>query len=105
VRDAPNEVVIETESASPALLLLTDSYYPGWRASIYETPSTVIRANYAFRGVPVPAGRQVVAFRYEPASFRVGLYISLVAIALLSAWLTAAYLGVPDRASKTAERS
>jgi hypothetical protein len=105
VRDAPNEVVIETESAAPALLILSDSYYPGWRAHIYEALATVVRTNYAFRGIAVPAGRQVVTLRYEPASFRVGLCFSLLALSLLSAWMTAAYLAASDRTSKTASRS
>jgi hypothetical protein len=105
VRDAPNEIVIETESAAPALLVLSDSYYPGWRAWVYETPATIVRANYAFRGIAVPAGRQRVTLRYEPTSFRLGLYISLLAVSLLSAWAMAAYLAAPARTSETAARS
>ena len=105
MRDAPNEVVIETESAAPALLVVSDSHYPGWRAHIYETPATIVRTDYAFRGIAVPAGRQVVTLRYEPGSFRVGLYLSLLTVSLLSAWMMTGYLAVSDRTSRTASRS
>jgi hypothetical protein len=93
LRDAPNDILIEADSQFPALLVLTDSYYPGWRARLYETPTPVLRANYAFRGVAVPAGKNLVTFTYDPASFRVGLYLSLVALAVLAAWALAVYIG------------
>ncbi len=105
VRDAPDEIVIETESAAPAVLVLSDSYYSGWRAWVYATPVSIVRTNYAFRGIAVPAGRQRVTLRYEPTSFRLGLYISLLAVSLLSAWGMAAYLAAPARTSRTAARS
>ncbi len=104
-RDAPNEVILETAGESPCLLVLTDSYYPGWRAWVYESPVPIYRANYAFRAVAVPSGKQLVTLRYEPASFRVGLFISLLALSLLAAWATTSYLAAPGRTSSTAERS
>ncbi|MBK6647405.1 MAG: hypothetical protein IPG44_16930 [Anaerolineales bacterium] len=51
VKDAPNEVVVRTQSATPALLLLTDTYYPGWIATVDEKPVEILKANGAFRSV------------------------------------------------------
>ena len=101
LRDAPNEVVIETSSRLPAVLVLTDSYYPGWKARVYETEVPIARANYGFRAVALPPGKHVVTFRYEPATFRLGLFVALTALALLAGWGMAVYLGSPD---STAER-
>ena len=104
-RDALNEVVIETEAPTPGLLVLLDSYYPGWRARVYETPAAIHRANYAFRGVEIPAGRQVVTFSYEPATFRIGLFVSLLACAALAAAAMCVYLCKAESAARTAARS
>ena len=105
ITDAPDEVVIEAVLEEPGLLMLMDSYYPGWKARIYETEAPIARANYGFRAVALPPGKHVVTFSYEPASFRLGLFISLVALALLAAWGMAIYLGSPDSTAETARRS
>jgi hypothetical protein len=104
-RDAPDEVVIETNAETPGLLVLLDSYYPGWRARVYEAPVAVHRANYGFRGVEIPAGRQVVTFSYEPATFRIGLFVSLIACAALAAAAICGYLRKSDNALRRARRS
>ncbi len=104
-RDAPNEVIVETNSDTPGLLVLADTHYPGWRARVYQTPVAIHRANYAFRGVEIPAGRQTVTFTYDPGSFRVGLFIALIACAALAAAAVASYLCRDRSAAVTARRS
>ena len=74
------------EAASDALLVLSDLYYPGWRAVVDGRPADILRANYLMRAVAVPAGRHTVGFVYEPASFKAGIAASLaggLAIALM----------------------
>jgi hypothetical protein len=79
-----NHVVeIETVSDGARLLVLTDAYYPGWRAMVNGGPVRIARANYAFRAVPVPAGRSVVRFEYRPLSFTIGLLVSVAALLIV----------------------
>lgn len=78
-------VEIQTDAPARRLLILSDVHYPGWRATIDGQPAPIHRANFAFRAVPVPAGRHRVVFEYRPDSFRRGLAISLTAAALLGA--------------------
>jgi hypothetical protein len=75
----PNEVIIDLDGKSAGLLVLTDPWYPGWTCRIDGEPVRIWRANYAFRGVMVPAGAKEVVFRFEPQSYRRGKWISLVA--------------------------
>jgi Bacterial membrane protein YfhO len=77
-------VRIETEADEPAILMLNDTYYPGWRALVNGKPTPILQADYLFRGVIVPAGHTVVDFEYVPTSFRLGATISLAALALLA---------------------
>jgi hypothetical protein len=71
-------VSCETETSVAGYLVLLDSYYPGWRAYVDGREVEIRRANFAFRAVPVPAGRHQIEFVYKPRSFYVGLTITLL---------------------------
>ena len=79
--DEPERIIVETDAARPGLLVLTDTFYPGWRATVDGAPATLLRANYLFRAVHVPAGAHRVEFTYDPAPFRRGLLVSSLALA------------------------
>lgn len=78
-----NNVRISANSSDTGLLVLTDNYYNGWKAYINNKESEIYRANYAFRAVVVPLGESVVEFRYEPESFRYGLYAAVLGSIIL----------------------
>ncbi|MCL4248255.1 MAG: YfhO family protein [Anaerolineae bacterium] len=62
----PERVVVDVESARPGYLLLTDAYYPGWRATVNAEPVLIYRADVMFRAVSIPAGTSEVVFEYHP---------------------------------------
>jgi hypothetical protein len=74
---SPNAVKIEVSLDRDGHLVLSDTYYPGWRAYVDGEEKEILRANYAFRAVPLESGQHTVLFKYEPPSFKVGLAISL----------------------------
>lgn len=80
-----NRVVIQTDSPAPALLVLTDQYDEGWRATVDGSPAQVYRTDFLFRGVPIAAGRQRIEFTYRPASFVAGAFGSVAGTALTAA--------------------
>lgn len=80
VRYLPEEVILRTHSEKPAYLVLSDAYYPGWRAFVDGQEFPILRANVIFRAVALPAGEHTVAFRYMPASLRTGAVVSLAAL-------------------------
>jgi hypothetical protein len=83
-------VTVETDSQAPALLVLTDSWFPGWKAEVDGTEADVQRVDYVIRGVSVPAGSHRVEFTYAPASWRAGWIVSGLALLVI---LGAAVLG------------
>ncbi len=83
LRDTPDAITLTVNSQQGGLLILTDSYCPGWHAWIDGRPTPIDRFSDAFRSVAVPAGTHIIEMRYEPATFRLGLFISLIALALL----------------------
>ena len=68
-----------------AYLLLSDSYYPGWRVLVDNQPSQLFIADHLFRAVFVPKGEHTITFEYAPLSFTIGLIISGVALLF---WIT-----------------
>lgn len=88
-RYEPQRVEVEVEAACPGLLVLTDTYYPGWKAEVDGEAAEVHPTDILFRGVDVPSGRSTVVFRYQPANFRLGLLgppLGMGAWAVWAAW-------------------
>ncbi|HZP83960.1 MAG TPA: hypothetical protein VFB21_20135 [Chthonomonadaceae bacterium] len=85
--DGPTRVTLEVDAPAATTLYLADQFYPGWHATLDSQPVSISRQAQApvFRAVAVPAGHHTVAFRYEPASFRIGLYLACLACLLLTA--------------------
>jgi len=87
----PTKITIRTSSQTNQLLFLSDTYYPGWKAAIDGQPAPVLRADLAFRAVPVPAGDHQVVMTYFPDSFRNGLVIAamslIVSLCVYRFWL------------------
>lgn len=79
LRYDPERVELEAIVAAPALLVLTDTFYPGWHALVDDVAVPILRADHAFRGVRLDAGRHRVIFFYAPASVHAGAVISLAA--------------------------
>jgi hypothetical protein len=94
IMDYRNRTVLcQTVCSTAGYLVLLDNYYPGWRAYIDGREAEILRANYAFRAVAVPAGNHLIEFRYKPRSFYLGLSVTLLTVALgcaVLAWVVLA---------------
>jgi hypothetical protein len=85
----PEKIVLRAESNVPGLLMLTDSFYPGWEATVDGAQATIYAADALFRGVFVPAGTHEVVFVYRPrwlylapALSTVGFLLSVILVIL-----------------------
>jgi hypothetical protein len=76
LRYTNHHVTIQASLNRPGILVLADSFYPGWRAYVEGKESEILRANLFFRGILLPPGNHRVVFRYEPNSFRYGLIVT-----------------------------
>lgn len=76
----PNRVEIAARADGPVMLVLTDTFYPGWKVTIDGLPTKIYRANYTFRAVMVPRGQHAIVFSYEPQSLPLGTYTSLASV-------------------------
>lgn len=79
----PNKIIINAYSPTNCILVLSDTYYPGWKAYVDGKETKIYRANYIFRAIEVPAGNHKVEFIYFPVSFKVGLLGTFLTLVLL----------------------
>jgi hypothetical protein len=63
-----------------SMLIVSENFYPGWRASVGGQDVEVVRANYNLIGVPLPAGARQVALRFQDPSYATGKLVTLLAI-------------------------
>ncbi|MBI4301274.1 MAG: YfhO family protein [Chloroflexi bacterium] len=82
-KDEPDKINISAQLARPGFLVLTDAYYPGWKAWVDGSPAPIYRAQYLFRALYLAPGQHEIEFRYEPASWRWGWLITRLTLALV----------------------
>jgi hypothetical protein len=95
--DEAERTVVQTAAPRPALLVLTDSWDPGWKATVDGRDTPLRRVDYLIRGVGVPAGSHRVELRYRPTSWRAGWIVSSLALVLIVA---AAMIGARRNAQR-----
>jgi uncharacterized membrane protein YfhO len=92
VREGTDFVEIDAEVASPSILVVTDAWTPGWRATPLpgssQTRYEIMPANYVLRGVALERGRHRLRLEYAPFAFPLGAAVSALAWAgwLLAVW-------------------
>lgn len=78
-RQSCNQIDIEVKAATASILVFTDTFYPGWIATVDGRESEILQANYLFRAIAVPAGTHAVRFIYNPLSLKIGWLLALLA--------------------------
>jgi hypothetical protein len=87
-RPGPGRWDIETSGDRPALVVVAESWFPGWEATVDGRPVEVVEADGAFLGVPVGAGDHRIALQYrEPRAAVVGRVATVVSLGLAVALL------------------
>jgi len=100
IEEGRNRVVVETQTLGEALLVLSDNYYPGWKASIDGAQTDVLRANHTMRAVKLAGGTHVVSFVFDPAALRISIIVSLIAAAVVATLFALLWMKEKRRAVK-----
>jgi hypothetical protein len=79
----PNRVSIKTSQNGEGILVLLDSWFPGWKVEVDGKPERIFKANHFYRGVKLGPGNHRIEFSYEPVGLKMGVAISGVAIILV----------------------
>ncbi|HQE82300.1 MAG TPA: YfhO family protein [Candidatus Hydrogenedentes bacterium] len=88
----PAKVAVRVDAPARSVLVLTDAYYPGWRAYSDGGETPVFPVYHNFRGVLVDPGVSRIEFRFQPASLRMGLWVSCPVLCLMTVWALCALI-------------
>lgn len=80
----PNRIVLETNVKHPAVLVLSENYYPWYRAWVDGKEAKVYRADYTLRAVLLEPGRHEVVFRFRSPYVSAGLWITFISLGLVA---------------------
>jgi hypothetical protein len=78
VRYEPHRVYLQVDLCQPGVIVLTDTYYTGWKVYLDGVAQHLGRLDYLFRGVYSDSGRHEVQFVYDPLSYKIGLVFSAI---------------------------
>ncbi|MBS3919391.1 MAG: YfhO family protein [Deltaproteobacteria bacterium] len=81
ISETNNRLSLKVEAKTESILVLSDTFYPGWKAFVNGKEERILRANYNFRAVPLGRGTHQVEFAYDPISFKLGAAITFMGIA------------------------
>jgi hypothetical protein len=89
IEEEPAELVIQVTALEEGWFVLSDTWYPGWRAWVDDQMIDIDRANFLFRAMKVPAGQHTIRMVYQPSSFWLGFGLSIFVTVLLLVLLLA----------------
>jgi hypothetical protein len=90
-RPRNDELMARVQSRGAGVLVLSELYYPGWRATLNGASVPILKVDGGLRGIRVPGGSSVVHLHYVPVSVYGGLLLSLLTFAAAAA---SAYMGL-----------
>jgi hypothetical protein len=101
--ESNNRLTLRVKTGENGFLVLSDTYYPGWKVYVDGEKKKIYRANYTFRAVPLHPGTHQVEFVYDPLSFKLGAMITFLTIigCFGIGWISRAKRGRPRRAAPT----
>jgi hypothetical protein len=77
-------VTYEVDAKKAELAIFSEVYYPkGWQISIDGEPAEMIRVNYILRALPVPEGKHIITFRFDPQSIKITDSIAYAALFIM----------------------
>jgi len=80
IRGDMNSYEFRTRTSSRSVLVLSQIFYPGWKATIDGTEVPVYPVDYALTGILAPEGDHTVTFFFQPHSFTAGAVLSVISL-------------------------
>jgi hypothetical protein len=85
VTNKSDRIEVNVTAVSDAVLMQSDTYYPGWIARLDGRETPILRADGIFRGIAIPAGRHHLTILYRSSAVRAGILVSIIALLAICA--------------------
>ncbi len=83
LKRSPNRFQLEVEAGQDSLLMISNTWYPAWKAELDGKPAPLLKANGALQAVALPQGRHSLKMHYSPALFYAALAAVLAGLSVL----------------------
>lgn len=80
----PEYIAMQVQSSAIGILVVSEMYYPGWRAMVDGVRVETWRANAGLRALVMQSGTHRVEFRYAPATVRIGCMVSILSLVVVA---------------------
>lgn len=84
----PTRVVIKAHMEHAGFLVLSDPYFPGWKVFVDGQEKEIYLTNTLIRSVFIDPGVHTVEFVYQPISYKLGAWLTLLGCSLITAMWT-----------------
>lgn len=99
-----NSISLEVSTDKPALLVMAESDYPGWKAYVNGKATEIVEVNYANKGIVLESGDSSIEFKYVPTMFIGGMVLIIVSIVICITILILVFMNKKDSANQKAKR-
>jgi hypothetical protein len=80
----PNYLEYKSNSTNDGIVIFSEIYYAkGWNAYVNGVLKPHFRVNYVLRGLQIPAGNNIIEFKFEPSTYKTGETVSLASSIIL----------------------
>ena len=76
-------ITLDGSSAQPSYLVVSENWYPDWKAEVDGRPAAVLRGDHSLLSLVLPAGAREVSLRFDSRSYSTGKLVSLIALAAM----------------------
>lgn len=78
-----NQVIISASLSQDSIVVLSDSFYPGWKAYIDGQETKILPANINSRAIIVPVGNHKIEYNFRPERLNLSIFLSTISLAIL----------------------
>jgi Bacterial membrane protein YfhO len=82
-----NRYHFRVQASTPGVLVVSQNFYPGWKATVNGRSVSVFPADHALTGIALPEGHYDLHFAFQPSSFKLGAVLSIISVSFLAALL------------------
>lgn len=80
------DLTLEGPAPAGSALIVSENFYPGWKATVDGQPATTSRADFTLIGVELPSGAKKVQLRFDSTPYHTGQILTLLALGIGLLW-------------------
>jgi hypothetical protein len=85
--ESPTRVHLDADMRTDGIVVESDLWDSGWKATLDGVPCAIERVDVALRGLRIPSGRHSIVLIYDPLSVRLGCQLTALGTCAFLLWV------------------